>query len=170
MDAGVVCLPTATNQVLPSAATTWSKGQPAKIIASAAQFPNRVCGLSSVSNSMYSSQNGWESSGDSVQVWSDGTNWWIGGQGSAQGTATCVDKTSGGGLLGLVSNASTPIVNSIDHGTRPLGTQCFLSRVGGAFTHGGSTNDGLYVTFDAGSNWWNLEADNGKTAGVTCLQ
>lgn len=170
VDTGLVCLPTATNQVLPSDATRWSKGESAKIIAPAAGFPNRICALSSVQNSMYWNQHGWTSNSDYVQVWSDGTNWWIGGQGSAQGTATCVDRTPGGGLLGLISSSSTNIVQSIDSGTRPLGTQCFLSGVGGMFQDGGAANNGLYVTYSPASHWWSLEADNGKTAWVNCIQ
>ncbi|WP_438042632.1 hypothetical protein [Sorangium sp. So ce128] len=117
----------------------------------------------------------WQAASDSVQVWNDGTNWYIGGTGNAIGDGSCVDVSPGTGI-GLWTyiapssgTATHNLVQAIDHGTSPLGTQCFLTGVAGRFRTS-SWDDGVFVTYDPGTHWWKVTVSNGKTAHVMCIQ
>ncbi|WP_438036928.1 hypothetical protein [Sorangium sp. So ce204] len=165
--ATTLCVPSIANR---TTEVDWSSGEAAKVLAPVTA--NRRCGLTQVMN--YGIDE-WQASGDSVQVWNDGTNWYLGGTGNAIGWANCVDVSPGTGIGGWTliapssGTATHNLVQAIDHGTSPLGTQCFLTGVGGRFRTN-SWDDGVFVTYDPGTHWWKVTVSNGKTAHVMCIQ
>ncbi|WP_437767291.1 hypothetical protein WMF27_19975 [Sorangium sp. So ce281] len=166
----ILCVPSIANR---TTAVKWSSGQAAKVLAPVTA--NRRCGLMRVTNDPESGDNEWQAAGDSVLVWNDGTNWYIGGTGNAEGWGMCVDASSGTGIgvwtyIAPSSGSATHnLVQAIDNGTTPLGTQCFLTGVGGRF-QANSWTDGVFVTYDPGSTWWKVTVSNGKTADIMCIQ
>jgi hypothetical protein len=88
--ATTLCVPSIANR---TGEIRWSSGQAAKVLAPVTA--NRRCGLMSVWNN---GGDKWQAAGDSVQVWNDGTNWYIGGTGNALGDGSCVDVSPGTGI------------------------------------------------------------------------
>ncbi|XXX82381.1 hypothetical protein WMF30_26860 [Sorangium sp. So ce134] len=169
--ATTLCVPSIANR---TASVSWKSGEAAKVLAPVTA--NRRCGLETVLNSSNSHfDTRWHAAGDSVSVWNDGTNWYIGGTGNAEGKGRCVDASPGTGtgvwtyIAPSSGTATHNLVQAIDNGTNPLGTQCFLTGVGGSFLTD-SWTDGVFVTYDPGSTWWKVTVSNGKTAHVMCIQ
>ncbi|WP_437873329.1 hypothetical protein [Sorangium sp. So ce363] len=169
--ATTLCVPSVANRTTP---VEWKGGEAAKVLAPVTA--NRRCGLDIVKNSeTHYNDNNWQAAGDSVMVWNDGTNWYIGGTGNAHGRGRCVDATSGSGTWGWTyiapssGTATHNLIQAIHDGTSPLGTQCFLTGVGGRFQTS-SWTDGVFVTYDPGSTWWRVTVSNGKTAHIMCIQ
>jgi hypothetical protein len=168
--ATAICLPTSTNR---TATVGWSTGYPAQVLAPVTA--NRRCGLMGVGNTeVYYNDNQWQSATDSVYIWNDGTNWYIGGTGHAQGYGGCVDVSSTSGTWNWTwaptgGTSTLNLLQKVDGGTNPLGTQCFLTGVGGAF-QSDDWNNGVFINYDAGSQWWSMTVSNNKTGKVTCVQ
>lgn len=168
--ASAMCLPTAdrTNEVF------WTGGA-AVPLGTGTQFGSLQCGLTRIFTDR--SFNDFTSSSDSVQVFNESnTVWKIGGTGNANGAAQCVHTSPGGGVFQLgtlvagSSQINRPLVQHVpDVGANPLGTQCFLTMVGGSFQNN-DFNDGISIAFNSSVDTWNLSLSPRKTVGVTCLQ
>jgi hypothetical protein len=166
--ATAICLPTVANRTVIQA---WSGGQPAVDLGSASTY--RICGLTGVVNTALGYyDNNWQASTDSVQVWQSGDRWYLGGTGHAQGSAVCVDTTySGYWYWEWVAGSGTGtwnLLQQIDHGTSPLGTQCFLTGVTGAFQTNAWSN-GVFINYDPGSTWWSFTASPQKGGWMMCV-
>lgn len=171
VEASTVCIPSVANQVT----GYWTTGMAAQVvIGDYKNHPNRQCGLTAVANSdPYYSDSKWKSSGDSVFVTHDNTNWYINGTGNAEGWAVCVDV---GGAWNPWTWEPWPgdantinLLHHIDHGSAPLGAQCFLTGIGGSFRDN-SWSDGVFVTYDSGSLDWNLSVSNYKLGEAVCVE
>jgi hypothetical protein len=169
--ATAICLPTVANRTAQRSWAGWF-GQQAVDLGPATTY--RKCGLTDVSNTqVYYADNVWQASTDSVQVWQAGGRWYLGGTGNAQGAAVCVDTTHSGywswQLGSGTSTATWNLLQHVDHGTSPLGAQCFLMGVGGAFQEN-DWGSGVFVNYDQGSTWWSLAASPQKTGWVMCVK
>ncbi|WP_437989684.1 hypothetical protein [Sorangium sp. So ce145] len=164
-----ICVPSVANRTTP---VRWSEGQPAQILAPVTTL--RRCGLMSVLNEdAYGNDDNWKAAGDGVMIWNDGTNWYIGGTGHADGIGGCVDVTYNfiwNATWAPTTGTSTlNVLQQIDGGTNPLGTQCFLTGLGGRFWWS-DWSDGVFINYDPGSHWWSVTVTDDKTAHVACVQ
>lgn len=160
----VVCLPTTANRITPH---FWHTGLNAVQLGPVQG--NRVCGLTSVSTINGSD---FTSSSDEVKVFTSGGFWWLGGSGNAAGSAGCVDMTNNFTQVGVWRAGTVTKLNltqAPDSGGNPLGVQCFLQGVQGAFTTNSYSN-GIGVSFDPGLLQWSLNVSTGKTGTAVCIQ
>jgi hypothetical protein len=166
--ATTLCVPSIKNR---TTFARWSSGDgPTKLAPSTV---SRRCGLRMVGSFGFHDE--WEAASDSVRVWDSGLDWFIDGTGNANGMAICVDVSPGSGtwrwtyIAPSSGTATHNLIQAIDHGTSPLGTQCFLTGVAGRFRTN-SWDDGVFVAYDPGTNWWKVTVSNGRTAHVMCIQ
>jgi hypothetical protein len=148
---------------------TWSMGESAKTLGSATPDSARRCFLTRVSGSPSGDgPRAFSSSTDFVKVWSDGSNWYIGGvlSGPGSASAVCVDVTADYG---------TWIYQSPDPGTgeyamtNVAGASCPLQYVGGHF----DVNDweaGVYTWLETGTNQFSMHTSHGHTGWSTCVK
>jgi hypothetical protein len=147
---------------------TWTKGMPAQVLGPVT--PTRRGFLTHIGTAYSSSQGGWGfmKNSDSVQVWHDGSNWYIGGvqSGPGSGSARCIDITEDDGCW---------VWQAGDPGTRkdPLsnesGVTCLLTGIGGHFSKEDWT-DGAFITYEPGLNQFYMNTKNGKTGWANCVK
>jgi hypothetical protein len=140
----------------------WAGGAAHKMLPAT---PNRRCFLTEVANSeMYYNDYDFTALTDEVRVWSDGLNWYIGGNGNAQGAASCIDVSSDLGEWNWANGTTNIAYNDMNPGT-----QCFLTGVRGAF-RSNDWGNGVNINYNAGLNQYTLSASSGKRAWARCIK
>jgi hypothetical protein len=140
----------------------WAGGPATKMLPVA---PGRRCFLTAVSNSeMYYDDDDFTVLTDEVRVWSDGLNWYIGGNGNAQGAASCIDVSSDLGEWNWANGTTNIAYNDMNPGT-----QCFLTGVRGRF-RSNDWGNGVNINYNAGLNQYTLSASSGKRAWARCIK
>jgi hypothetical protein len=140
----------------------WAGGAAKKIGPATAK---RRCFLTEVSNGeMYYNDTNFTDINDRVQVWSDGTSWWIGGNGNAAGAAMCVDVTEDLGEWNWANGTTNLAYND-----QNPGTQCFLTGVRGVFRTNSYSN-GVNIGYNAGLNQYTISASSGKRGWARCIK
>jgi len=126
---------------------------------------HRQCFLTEVRNfDMYYTDAELAAAGDSLRVWNDGFNWYIGGSGHAQGSASCIDVTAVVGTYTVGSGSGPLAYNDL-----MPGTQCFLTGIQGSFRNN-SYSDGIYINYDPGLHQWSMSSSAGKRGWATCVK
>jgi hypothetical protein len=156
--------------------TLW--GASSHELADLTQDPNVRCGLIGVGGYY----DNFENSEDGVSVTIQNKKWVFNATGLGSGTALCVDTTPNTDLSewtwrpGPSNPTSITLLDAPASGSSPLGTQCFLTGVGGAFTNESSTVSVDYTTLALPLMFggtvldsWSLHADRGLTASATCV-
>jgi hypothetical protein len=140
----------------------WAGGAATKMLPAT---PGRRCFLTEVSNSaMYYYDDAFTVLTDEVRVWSDGLNWYIGGNGNAQGAASCIDVSADVGEWNWANGTTNIAYNDMNPGT-----QCFLTGVRGRFRSNDWSN-GVNINYNAGLNQYTLSASSGKRAWARCIK
>jgi hypothetical protein len=126
---------------------------------------NRRCFLTAIKNSFaYYSDDNFTASTDEVRVWNDGLNWYIGGNGNAQGSASCIDVSVDLGE----TNWANGTINLAYNDMNP-GTQCMLTGVRGVF-RSNSWSNGIFINYNAGLNQYTMSASSGKRGWARCVK
>lgn len=165
------CVNSATGR---TSEVTWMTGQAAKLLGTVTA--RRRCFLTGVTTStifidnqgVSHSGSGFNTTSDSVQIWNDGTNWYLGGSqsGAVWANARCIDVNVDNG--GWVWQAGNPGSRK-DPLTNAGGATCFLTGIGGGFFRN-DWNDGVYISNDPGLNQFYMNTTNGKTGWARCVQ
>ncbi|WP_044279439.1 hypothetical protein [Myxococcus stipitatus] len=158
LSTNVQCVNTAANR---TPEVVWSKGEAAKLLG--AVTPNRRCFLTRIEAS-----GAFDSTADSVRVWNDNINWYLGGDLADDGgaRALCVDFPEVHGNWLLISGA-----DAIHHDLayNPGGVACFLTEFGGRFNQD-SYDDGVSVSYNAGTRTWEMDLSPVKRGRAVCVK
>jgi hypothetical protein len=163
-----MCVPTTHR----TATVYWSTGMAKQKLAAYGDSNNWACFLQGVQGSLVGS---FASQSDTVQVYHDTQNWYIGGTGNAEGWGACVSATSFGNIGTIINNGSSTytwnMTQAPDTGTNPLGMQCMLTGLGGAFTNDDtSQSSGIKTQYTPATETWSLIVGPGLTGYVNCVQ
>ncbi|WP_246137490.1 MULTISPECIES: hypothetical protein [Myxococcus] len=159
LSTGIQCLATAANR---TAEVSWYQGSAAKLLGAATA--QRRCFLTSIEAS-----GGFNSNSDYVRVWSDGLNWYLGGNlaGDGGGSAVCVDVPENHG--GWLWVAGDPGGFTENLAYNPDSVACLLSGIGGHFNTSSYT-DGVSIDYNAGTRFWEMTVVNGKRGWGNCVK
>jgi len=158
------CIPTVQGR---TAVSTWSTGHAAVNLGAATS--TRRCFLTSVRNddTYFPSVESWAHDDDYVHVWSDGSDWWLGGNGHAMGSAACVDVNTGDGTWHWIAGTTGSYTQDLAYNSG--GVQCLLTGIGGRFRTN-DWDDGIYTHYHGDTRQWVMTLDNAKQGWASCFE
>jgi hypothetical protein len=143
----------------------WVAGQPAVVLAPVAA--GRRCFLTGVSP-----DGGFIADGDSVQVFHDSANWYLGGFQSAthnwvDARARCIDVSVDEGHWEWIAGETGSRKDELAYNSG--GVNCFLTGLAGRFNQPDAT-DGAFITYESGLNQYFMNTKNGKSGWAQCVK
>jgi hypothetical protein len=144
---------------------TWNNGDaPTKL---GAVTSNRRCFLSGVQ----ARADAFANLADTVRVWSDGANWWLGGDvpHDVIASAMCVDIATDYGTWHYTATGSGVVHEPLALSSNPVFKACGLRHLQGKFPTGSDITKGVRATINSGLGQWFLDIKGDKSGVVNCV-
>lgn len=151
---------------------TWRTGDPPKYLTSATLYPNRRCFITRVTTGRDNTypHGAFQSTLDNVWISSSNGNWYL--NGSVSGLvwvhARCIDVTQDLGQFWGYSTPGNTNVWPLVQATN--GATCFLTQITGQLNASNDWEQGPFVSYNAGYNYYDFNTKNGTGGRVRCVR